>query len=195
MELEKYADVHPRWEVIESLSEREARGTLRLLLTGVYLDDELTRDELQALTETWVRLPFVGSYYSEAKLHELLARTHDQLEDMRLDPSVFDSYIGGIAEEYKDEETAIAVLRLLSIVLTEDGTKESEQALLYAFGHHAGLTVDTIDDVVRSVWESHQESESASPGRQRKKPVLKGKEWSRERPSRPYANPFSSPLN
>ncbi|MFW5966139.1 MAG: hypothetical protein ACOCV2_01420 [Persicimonas sp.] len=195
MELEKYADVHPRWEVIEGLSERAARGTLRLLLTGVYLDDQLDRDELQALAETWQRLPFVGPYYSEQKLFELLARTHDQLDDMRADPGIFNSFVEGIADEFRDEEVAIAVLRLLAIVLTEDGTKEEEQGLMYAFGHHAGLAVDTIDDVVRSVWESHEESASTSTGKRRKKPVLKGKHWARERPSQPYANPFNTPLN
>lgn len=195
MELEKYADVHPNWHLIEDLSEDEARATLELLLTAVYLDGELTERELTALAETWSRLPFVGPELDQSTMETLLEDTRQRLDQILDTPEHFDDFVAEATAKIRDDERQIAVLRLLAIVLTEDGTRESEQALLYAVGYHFDLEYDTVDDVIRSVWESHEESEVSSPGKRRKKPLLKGKHWAEQRPSQPYANPFTTPLN
>lgn len=190
MELEKFADVHPNWHLIEELTEREARGTLKLLLTAVYLDDELTDGELQALAETWQKLPCVDSEFDQPTLVRLLAETHEDLERFKSDPELFGAFLGGISEQIQDEEKRIAVFRLLAIVLTEDGTQESEQALIDAVGHRFEFSDDTIDDLLRSVWESYEESTVSSPGKRRMKPIIEGKRWGRQSGSTAAANPF-----
>ncbi|QDG50228.1 hypothetical protein FIV42_05635 [Persicimonas caeni] len=192
MELEKYRDVHPNWHRVASLSQPQARATLKLLLAGVFLDGKLTSGELQALAETWQKLPFVQPALSGESLEHLLAQTHDELEALLEDPERFEGFIESVTEKFVDEENKLAVLRLLAIVLTEDGTDENEHALLYATGHHFGFEYDTVDDVVRAVWESYEESQASASGQKRKKPILKGKHWNDVREKRSYPNPFTS---
>lgn len=192
MELEKYRDVHPNWHVVENLSKPQARATTKLLLAGVFLDGELTTGELQALAETWQKLPFVGPSFGETSLEHLLAQTHDELEELLESPERFDDFVASQTDKFDDEEDELAVFRLLAIVLTEDGTDEREQALLYAVGHHFGFEHDTIDDVVRAVWESYEESTVSSPGKKRKHKLFHGKHYNDPRNKRPYPNPFQT---
>jgi hypothetical protein len=66
-----------------------------------------------------------------------------------------------------------AVFRLLTMVMAEDG-----------------FDSQTTDDVVRSVWESDQESTVSKPGKKRAKPLLEGKHCTDMRRQRSYPNPF-----
>ena len=192
MELEKFEDVHPNWSLIEQLDESQADATLKLLLTGTFLGGPLAEHQLQAMSEAWRRLPFVGPQWSDSTLDELLTRTHDELEQILAEPERFDGFMAQVAAKLGDQETQIAVVRLLAIVLTEDGLDEREQALLFAAGQHCGLHADTIDDLMRSVWESYEESQFSSPGKKRAHALHEGKHFARNRPSPATYNPFTT---
>lgn len=195
MELEKYQDVHPNWHHIEDLSEAQANDTLKLLLAGVFLDGKLTPGELQALAESWQHLPFVGEKFAGSTLEDLLAQTHDELEEILEEPERFEGFLESVTDKFDDQEVEIAVLRLLAIVLTEDGTDEREQMLLFAVGRHFELEPDTIDDLLRSVWESYEQSLSVSkPGNKRAKPLAQGRRFAQNRKTHYTANPFTTPL-
>ncbi|MFB6375742.1 MAG: hypothetical protein ABEN55_22125, partial [Bradymonadaceae bacterium] len=85
MGLHPYTDVHPNWEIIESLETRQAEAVLDLLTTATMVDGDLTDFEAATLAEELVELPFVG-VDRETLLDQQLDRTVARLKTFEDSP-------------------------------------------------------------------------------------------------------------
>lgn len=194
MDLKYFEDVHPNWELIENLEAAQARATLDLLLMAVYVNDKVTEDEVDVLTEEWKKLPFVGPPDSAEELTDRLHDTHSSLNRIAQNPDLFDSFLDQTVEMIDDEDVQMAVYRLVVIAASADGFDDAELDLCEAVGHKFGLERDTIDDLVRSVWESREKGADAEAGHEHKTPHILGSTASRDRSTRTSPNPFSQKM-
>ena len=194
MNLDLFEDVHPKWQVVEDLTADQAEAALDLLLLAVYINKDLTREEVEVLTEEWEKLPFVGEPETADELAERMFDTHSTLNKVAENPAMFDDFIDEIAGRLNDEDAQMAIYRLMVIAASADGFDDVELDLCESVGHKFGLAPDTIEDIVRSVWESHEKAVDTEAGREHHTPPLFGSRASRDRSSRPYNNPFTQKL-
>lgn len=194
MKLEHFEDVHPNWGIIENLSSEEANAALDLMLMAVYINDELTRDEVEVLTEEWLHLPFVGPPETADQLADRLLDTHSSLTRIANNPKLFEDFLDDVVDKVRDEDHQMAIYRMMVITASVDGFDEPELALCTAVGRRFGLEDDTIDDMVRSVWESRERGVDTEAGREHHIPPLAGARGSSRRGNRPHPNPFSTRL-
>lgn len=189
--LDDFRDVHPKWDIIEGLGEDETYAVVDLLLTAIFIDDEVTDDEIQVLSEEWQHLSFMEPKLTSAELFERLDQTREQLDRMKDNPDLFDDFVDDIADTISNEDEQIPVFRLLAMVTSADGFDERELDLCYAIGAAFDLEVDTIQDILRAVWESLQEAVDVEAGNEHHIPPIKGKNRARDRSMSPYPNPFT----
>lgn len=192
MNLEYFRDVHPNWEVIESVDEQEADALLDLMVLTVYTDDEISDEELAALKEEWQHLPFVGETHSDAELAERMEETHALLNRVVQYPEMFRGFMQGIADAITDEEMRMAAYRLVCIISSIDGFDESELELCEAVGTSFELDTDTMDNILRAVWESHGEGVDLEAGNEHHVPPIFGTRYWEKRSMNPYGNPFAT---
>lgn len=192
MNLEYFRDVHPNWDLIANLDEEKATAVLDLLLLTVYIDEKLTAEEVKLLTEEWEYLPFVKIGDHEANLKRRLMETHSFIKRITDSPKLFEDFLEDITETFDDQDLEIAVFRLVAIVASADGFDERELELCDALGASFGLKVDTINDILRSVWESHEKAVDTEAGAEHHIPPIFGSNRARNRSLRPHPNPFST---
>jgi hypothetical protein len=192
MKLEYYREIHPNWNRIANLSESEAEATLDLLVTAVFVDRELSEEELETLGEEWAKLPFDEEIGPEVDLRKQLYGTHSYLRKILDEPELFYNFLKVTCDKIKDEETQIAVFRMVAMTVVSDGVDELEFDLCYAIGSEFELNYDTVEQLLDSVWESHQKASHLLEGEDHHVPSIKGSDWARQRAqNQEYANPFS----
>lgn len=189
MALQQYTDVHPNWEIVESLDTPQSEAILDLLTTATLIDGDLTEAELETLAEELVELPFVGVQKSTL-LEDELARSQSRVESFEEAPERFDDFIEQTCSRIDSEDAQLAALRLLAIDITIDEPTERQQDLYYAAGLAWELDVDTIQDILRSAWDSHERVRDEASGRDHDPPTVEGAHRARDRSSQPYPNPF-----
>jgi hypothetical protein len=192
MDFNDFRDVHPNWEVIESLDRDESQVTLDLLLMAVYLDEQLTAEEVEVLTEEWKQLPFVGPPESAAQLAEHMFETHASLNEIVDHPPLFRDFVVEAADEIGGEDKKIAIFRLVAMAALADQTTERALAFCYALGYELELELDTVEHLLRSIWESHESTVDREQGFDHYVPPVEGHEWARKHTLEPYPNPFST---
>ena len=191
--LDHFKDVHPNWHVIENLETEQARATFDLLLMAAFINDELTPEESGVLDEEWKRLPFIDLPESNEQFTQKILDKHDHLNQIARNPKMFDGFMDDIEAAIDDEDVQFAVFRLLAITMASDGFDEAELDFCYAIGARFGLERDTIDDTIRSIWETHEEAVDLEAGREHHIPPVVGSGQAKSRRSlKPLPNPFSS---
>lgn len=156
MNLESFKNVHPDWEPIQSLDEEQAIAVLELLQLALYIDDELTRNEIEILTEEWLELPHVQPPPDAAEVFDQMIDTYSTVQSMRETPKKFDAFLDRNANAIDDEDARFAVFRLVAIAALADGFGEDELEFCIALGDAFDIDVDTVQDVLRSTWEAYQ---------------------------------------
>jgi hypothetical protein len=189
MALPEYADVHPNWEIVESLDTVQSEAILDLLATATLVDGDLTDAEFETLAEELVELPFVGADKTTLLADEI-DRTQSRVESFEKQPERFDEFIEQTCSKVDSEDIQLAALRLLAIDITVDEPTERQQELYYAAGRAWELDFDTLEDLLRSAWDSHERLRDEASGRDHDLPPVKGSNWARERSLQPYPNPF-----
>lgn len=189
MALHAYADVHPNWEIVESLDTPQSEAILDLLATATLIDGDLTDAEVETLAEELVELPFVGADKT-ALLEDELDRSQSRVESFEKHPERFDEFIEQTCSKIDSEEVQLAALRLLAIDITVDEPTERQQELYYATGRAWGIDFDTLEELLRSAWDSHDRVRDKARGRDHDLPPIRGANWARERSLKPYPNPF-----
>lgn len=191
MELDKFRDVHPDWNLIENLSPDEAPATINLLLAALFLKANLGDEELQALAETWQRLPFVGPDFGGSTFLGHLVKTHDDLLAITEDPTLLQGFLRDAAERITNEDKRLAVLRLLALVVAEDGLKPRQQEYFYATAAYFDVDMALAEDLLRVAWDSYERDKADVD---HPKPLIKGKRWSEKTTFKTSQNPFAQPL-
>jgi hypothetical protein len=187
-----FEDVHPNWEVVASLTSDAAEAALDLMLMATYINNELTADEVEVLTEEWAELPFVGAPEDADELVDRLLDTHSSIRRVSENPDLFDEFIDDAVGRIESEDAQMAVFRLVAIVAAADGLDEREADLCMAFGRRIGLERDTVDDILRSIWASRHEAESDDSTPSPHSPPERGSAPVAERADTPSYNPFST---
>ncbi|MGM0557052.1 MAG: hypothetical protein ACQEVA_11785 [Myxococcota bacterium] len=187
-----FKEVHPNWETIQNLGSMEAHAAIRLLATSLLVDGLLSDDELDTMQEEWHKFPFVQEAGEDITLDGALDEANERVNTFRESPEELGEFLKDTCDHFSGDEVQLAVLRLVSIVLSVDGLTEAEIDFAYAVGHYMGLEPDITEDVVRSVWESHEIAERKAAGEDVKIPPIYGYERARNRSTGGYPNPFTS---
>jgi hypothetical protein len=187
-----FEDVHPNWDVVASLDSESAEAALDLMLVATYINQELTADEVEVLTEQWAELPFVGAPEDANELADRLLDTHSSIRRVSENPDLFDEFMDDAVERIGSEDAQMAIFRLVAIVASADGLDEREADLCMALGRRIGLERDTVDEIVRSVWASRHEAASDETEPAPHSPPERGSTPVLEREDTASYNPFST---
>lgn len=191
MKLEYYREIHPKWEVVSSFTEKQSEAAVDLLLLTAFIDDDLADDELDMLAQEWSKLPFDYPVDTEAELKEELSGTHRYLQKILDNPDLLDEFLNVTCDIFDTEDRQSALLRLIMIEVVSDGAvDEREFELCYAIGHKLDFSFDTTEQLLESIWASHQKARDIAAGREHHVPPLKGADWARNRSESSYPNPF-----
>lgn len=172
MNLESYSEVHPSWETIQDLEEEEARAVLELLQLVIYIDDELTRNEVEMLTDEWLELPHVQPPPDAVEVFDEMLDTYATIQEMRDKPKKFHQFLDRISETIEDEDSRFAVFRLVAIAALADGMGSEELELCVGLGEAFGFDYDTTEDLLRSIWETHRRALDEEAGVEREIPAV-----------------------
>ena len=192
MNLDDFRDVHPKWEIIEQLDREETAAVIDLLLTAVSIDETVTQDEIDVLAEEWQHLSFIDPEFTSAALHDRMRETHARIARMNESPDAYEQFLDDMAATIDDEDARFAVFRLVAIVSSADGFDERELDLCDALGIAFDFQPDTIDDILRAVWESREKAVDTHAGEDHHIPPILGKNRARNRSMKPYPNPFGN---
>jgi hypothetical protein len=187
-----FKEVHPNWETIQNLGSMEAAAAIRLLATALLVDGMLSDDELDTMQEEWHKFPFVQEAGEDITLDGALDDANERVNTFRESPEELGEFLQDTCEHFSGDEVRLAVLRLVAIILSVDGLTEAEIDFAYAVGHYMELNPDISEDVVRTVWESHEISERKAAGEDVNIPPIYGYERARGRSTGGYPNPFTS---
>lgn len=191
MDLSHYRDVHPDWNLVEGLDQPQAEAALDLLVTATVLDGDLTDEELATLAEELSELPFVTSPDESRTLAEALETTRARIDSFEDHPNRFGEFVEEVGRQIQSRDVQLAVLRLLAIDITIDRPTEAQQEFYYAVGHEWDVDDDTLEDVLRTAWTSHEESRDLESGADHDVPPVRGANWARNRSLKPMPNPFT----
>jgi hypothetical protein len=191
--LAMFEDVHPNWDVVASLDSESAEAALDLMLLATYINQELTADEVEVLTEEWAELPFVGAPEDANELADRLLDTHSSIRRVSENPDLFNEFMDDAVDRIGSEDAQMAIFRLVAIVATADGLDEREADLCMALGRRIGLERDTVNDILRSIWASRHEAESDETDPAPHSPPERGSTPALKREGTASYNPFSTP--
>ncbi len=191
MTLVDYADVHPNWEIVESLDNTRSEAILELLATAALIDGDLTEAELETLAEQLLELPFAGVDQTTL-LEEEIDRSQARVRSFEDEAGRFREFLEETCAKITAEDVQLAALRLLAIDITVEAPTERQQEMYYATGRCWEVDYDTLEEILRSAWDSHERLREAAAGRDRDLPPIKGANWARERSLQPYPNPFQT---
>ncbi len=160
MKYNDFEEVYPHYRTLQSFTPEQGKALADLLAAGVFMDGVVSREELRLLYAGLKKVPNVQSnlrflhaedgFFARGRLQE---QVND--DDARVE------YIKERCAHFDDEEDKLAVLRLIIMAATSDGTDELEVEYCYEIGHHMGLDHETIDDVTRAVWDSSNTGRTA----------------------------------
>lgn len=191
MDLSNYSDVHPDWNLIESLDQTQAEAALDLLATATLVDGVLTDEEFATLSEELAELPFVSAKDESRTLAEELEKTRARIQSFADHPNRFEEFIREVCDRIESRDIQLAVLRLLAIDVTLEKATESQQEFYYSVGHTWNFDDDTLEDLLKAAWTSHEESRDLEQGEDHDVPPVRGANWARDRSLKPLPNPFS----
>ena len=187
-----FEDVHPNWEVVASLDADSAEAALDLMLLATYINDELTADEVEVLTEEWAELPFVGAPENANELADRLLDTHSAVRRISDNPELFDEFMDDAVGRIDSDDAQMAIFRLVAIVATADGLDEREADLCMALGRRVGLERDTVDEILRSIWASRLDGASGEATSAPHNPAERSSAPVSDRDNTASYNPFST---
>lgn len=187
-----FQEVHPNWDTVRNLGSMEAKAATELLATSLLVDGMLSDDELDTMQEEWHKFPFVKNADEDIGLDGALNEANERVNTFRESPEELGEFLRDICDHFSGDEVRLAILRLVAITLSVDGLTEAEIDFAYAVGHHMGLEADTTEDMIRSVWETHEVSERRASGEDVEIPPVFGYDRAMTRSTGGYPNPFTS---
>lgn len=156
MRLINFSDVHPDWAVIGSLEPKESRSLLELLVTTVLIDGRVTEDEREAFMDSLARLPLQKTDIDNDAVQAMFETASERLRSFSGNPDAFESYLDRTCTEIADQDKRLASFRMLAMMCVSDGLAENEFDLARAIGHRLEINADTVENILKSTWESRQ---------------------------------------
>ena len=156
MQLSDYEDVQPNWEQLQELNPTQADAVLTLLLSVVMADNEISDDEAKLVIAEIDKLP-TGDDPASQTFFKKLKGLREQLSSVWQKPAAFLEFLESQVESIPDERPG--VLWLVAINATAGETHVRKQELTYVIGDLMEVPEDTVEHVLRSAWESKQNTE------------------------------------
>ena len=154
MRFNKFADVQPDSQTLNTFEIEESKALRDLLVGAVFVHDRLTQTEVEMLNNYWRELP-LGSDAGPLVSEDAFAR-RSRMQERFHDEDELQEFIDARTERIDGEEKQLATLRLVSQLAQADKIDVRDVDYAYRVGYSFGMEHDTVDDVVRAVWESRQ---------------------------------------
>jgi hypothetical protein len=185
MQLDDFEDVHPDWDSIATLTTDESRAARQLLLASLLIEPTLSAPAARIIAEVTSRFPG-GAVLSESDVIQQAGRLRRSAAW-----ETWQEFLDDVASRVPDLDARIALVRLLSIVLAVDGATEREQEFCYAVGDAFDVNYETVENLLRSAWETHEHLVTEErTGKKHHTPPLRGAGWARGRGAQGWGFPL-----
>ncbi|MFB6375741.1 MAG: hypothetical protein ABEN55_22120, partial [Bradymonadaceae bacterium] len=89
----------------------------------------------------------------------------------------FYEFVDEACSAITSEDVQLATLRLIAIDITIDEPTERQQELYYAAGRAWEFDYDTLENILKAVWDSHERVRDEAAGRNHAPPTVRGANW------------------
>lgn len=135
-------------QILSDLDTTQARAFVDLLILTVLVDEVITEEELEALSEQWANMPFVTDVDLEQAMAAHGFETRAYLEDRISDESAVRDFLKERMTSLDTKDVKLAALRMVATVSSSDGVDDAETSFLRTVGEVLGVEEAHIKDVI-----------------------------------------------
>lgn len=147
----------PWMELSEQLAESkligdftldESRAFVDLAVLVMMIDEQVTIDELEELSDQLKELPFKDAEELERELGDQIAYSRKTVEELLDDEDAMDAFIDETASQIEGDEHRQHVLELLAALAYSDEVDIAEADVCHRVGLAFGFDEDRIEDAL-----------------------------------------------
>lgn len=150
MHLEQIARRYEDSDVLRDFSLPEAKALVDLSYLMIYVDQEVSDEELEALRSQLERMPFANEEQLQAVLGDHISRVRRALTSIVSDEDEVAEFIDGAAARIIEGAHRREALEVLSLISFADKAHPTEASTYFRIGQAFGFDRDTI----KEAWDS-----------------------------------------
>lgn len=148
MSISTFFSAQENTQILSDLDTTQARAFVDLLILTVLVDEVITEEELEALSDQWANMPFVTDVDLEQAMAAHGFETRAYLEGRVSDESAVRDFLKERTPSLDTEDVKLAALRMVATVSSADGVDGAETSFLKLVGDVLGVSSEHIKRVV-----------------------------------------------
>ncbi|QDG54152.1 TerB family tellurite resistance protein [Persicimonas caeni] len=135
-------------DVISDFTLEESRAFVDLAVLVMMIDEQVTTDELEELSDQLAALPFEDAEEIERELGDQIAYARKTVDELLDDKDQIDSYIAETAAKIDGDDHRQHVLELLAVLAYSDEVDIQETDICHRVGKAFGFDEKRIEDAL-----------------------------------------------